>query len=75
MLEAVATIVTPDTLLRWHRQLVAAKWTTRSRRQPGRPPVMARIRELAVRMARENASWGYTRIVGALANLGHGLSD
>jgi putative transposase len=71
VLEAVATIVTPDTLLRWHRQLVAAKWTTRSRRQPGRPPVMARIRELAVRMARENASWGYTRIVGALANLGH----
>jgi transposase InsO family protein len=70
-LEAVATIVTPDTLLRWHRRLVAAKWTTRPHRHPGRPPVMARIKELAIRMAKDNPSWGYTRIVGALANLGH----
>lgn len=70
-LDAVATIVTPDTLLRWHRRLVAAKWTTQQRRQPGRPPVMARIKELVIRMAKENPTWGYTRIVGALANVGH----
>lgn len=70
VLEAVASIVTPDTLLRWHRRLVAAKWTTR-RRCPGRPPVMAIIRRLAVQMAKDNPGWGYTRIVGALANLGH----
>jgi transposase InsO family protein len=72
VLDAVATIVTPDTLLRWHRRLVAAKWTYRSKaaRRPGRPPVMARIRALTIRMAREN-KWGYTRIVGALQELGH----
>src|SRR5262249_18681736 len=74
VLEAMATIVTSDTLLRWHRQLVAAKWTTRPRRQPGRPPVMARIKELAIRMAKENPTWGYTRIVGALANVGHDVA-
>ena len=73
-LEAVATIVTPETLLRWHHRLIAAKWTTQQQRQPGRPPVMARIRELAIRMAKENPSWGYTRIVGALANIGHDVA-
>src|SRR5262249_26249526 len=52
----------------------AAKWTTRPRRQPGRPPVIARIEELAIRMAKENPTWGYTRIVGALANLGHDVA-
>ena len=66
----VATIVTPDTILRWHRQLIARKWTYPKRR-PGRPGVLAEIRRLAVRMATENPSWGYTRIQGALKNLGH----
>jgi putative transposase len=70
-LEALATIVTPDTLLRWHRQLVAAKWTRSRAGRVGRPPVMATIRDLTLRMARENSGWGYTRIVGALANVGH----
>src|SRR5262249_47004230 len=74
VLEAMATIVTPDTLLRWHHRLIAAKWTTRPRRHAGRPPVMARIKELAIRMAKENPTWGYTRIVGALANLGHDVA-
>jgi transposase InsO family protein len=74
VLDAVATIVTPETLLRWHHRLVAAKWTTRPRRHPGRPPVMARIKRLAIRMAKENPTWGYTRIVGALANLGHDVA-
>jgi putative transposase len=65
------TIVSPDTLLRWHRRLVAQKWTFTERRGPGRPGIMRHISELIVRMAQENPSWGYTRIQGALANLKH----
>jgi len=63
-------IVSPDTLLRWHRQLIAMKWTF-VRRGPGRRRVMRAIEELVVRMASENRRWGYTRIQGALSNLGH----
>jgi transposase InsO family protein len=70
LLVQVATIVTPDTILRWHRQLIARKWTYRKGR-PGRPCVLAEVRRLVVRMATENPSWGYTRIQGALKNLGH----
>ncbi len=62
-------IVTPDTLLRWHRELVARKWTYLERRRPGRPRTKADIQELIVRMAMENPRWGYTRIQGALSNL------
>ena len=62
-LRQVATIVTPDTLLRWHRQLVARKWTC-GRRSPRRG-VLAEIRRLVVRMAEENPTWGYTGIQGA----------
>src|SRR5262249_39485673 len=69
-LRDVATIVTPDTLLRWHRQLVARKWTYATRRTR-RGGVLAEIRHLVVRMASENPTWGYTRIQGALKNLGH----
>jgi putative transposase len=69
-LRDVATLVRPDTLLRWHRQLVARKWTFPKRRG-GRFGVLAEIRELVVRMAEENPTWGYTRIQGALKNLGH----
>jgi hypothetical protein len=72
MLSEVATIVTPDTILRWHRRLIAKKWDhSAKRRDPGRPPVMKEIADLTVRIAREAPSWGYTRIQGALANLGH----
>jgi len=67
----LAGIVTPDTILAWHRKLVAAKWDQRSRRGPGRPGVMKEIERLDVRFAGENPSWGYRRIEGALANLGH----
>jgi hypothetical protein len=70
ILAEVATIVTPDTILRWHRQLIARKWTYPKRR-PGRPNVLLEIRRLVVRMATENPSWGYTRLQGALKNLGH----
>jgi putative transposase len=65
------TIVSPDTLLRWHRRLVAEKWNYADRRGVGRPEIMRHISELIVRMAQENAGWGYTRIQGALANLSH----
>jgi transposase InsO family protein len=73
VLRQVATIVTPDTILRWHRQLIARKWTFTSKR-PGRPGIMQEISSLILRMARENPGWGYTRIQGALKNLGHGVA-
>jgi hypothetical protein len=75
-LATVATLVTPDTLLRWHRRLVAQKWNYSARRhKPGRPPVAEEIRHVVVRLATEKPTWGYDRIQGALANLGHDLSD
>jgi transposase InsO family protein len=68
-LRQIATIVPPDTLLRWHRQLIARKWTYA--RSCGRRSVVCEIRQLVVRMATENPTWGYTRIQGALENVGH----
>ena len=65
------TVVSPDTLMRWHRRLVAEKWNFAHRRGPGRPGIMREISALIVRMAQENPKWGYTRIQGALANLRH----
>ena len=65
------TIVSPDTLLRWHRRLVAQKWNFAERRRAGRPGIMRHISQLIVRMAEDNPGWGYTRIQGALANLSH----
>jgi hypothetical protein len=62
-------IVTPQTLLRWRRELVRRKWTQRQR-PPGRPPVERRVRELVLRLARENPRWGYPRIAGELLKLG-----
>ena len=62
-------LVSPATLLRWHWQLVAQKWTFVERRQPGRPRTKIDIEQLVIRMATENPSWGYTRIHGALRNL------
>src|SRR5579859_1038137 len=62
-------IVTPATLLRWHRELVAKKWTFLERRRPGRPRTKFDMEQLIVRMATDNPSWGYTRIQGALTNL------
>jgi hypothetical protein len=76
MLEKIATIVTPDTILRWHRELVAEHWDYSKRRKTcGRPPVSEEIVDLVLRLARENPIWGYDRIQGALANLGHRVSN
>ncbi len=69
-LRQMATIATPDPILRWHRQLIARKWTY-ARGRSSRRGVLAEIRRLVVRMAEENLRWGYTRIRGALKNLGH----
>jgi transposase InsO family protein len=74
LLREFASVVTPDTLLAWHRTLIAAQYDGSTRRGPGRPPIMNEIRALIVRMATENRSWGYTRIQGALANLHHEVS-
>jgi transposase InsO family protein len=71
VLNELETVVTPDTLMRWYPNLIARKWNYIHRRGPGRPRIMSTIVDLIVRMALENRSWGYTRIQGALANLGH----
>jgi putative transposase len=64
-------IVTPDTVLRWHRDIVRRRWAARSRRKrPGRPATRRNIRVLVLRLARENPEWGYRRIHGELAGLG-----
>ena len=74
-LEEVGTLFTPDTILRWHRKLVAEKWNYSKRRKqkPGRPPLSEQVRELVLRFARENPSWGYDRIAGAVHNVGHSI--
>ena len=79
-LAEVITIVKPDTLLKWHRQLVARKWNYSSQQgnegnKVGRPPVTLEVKKLVVQFAEENPGWGYDRISGALANLGHTVSD
>jgi hypothetical protein len=66
-------LVTPETVLRWHRDLVRRKWTVRGRRRAGRPPTDATLAALVARLARENPRWGYARIHGELTKLGHTL--
>lgn len=70
LLAQVSTVVTPDTILRWHRELVVRKWTYRGA-HPSRLGLQAHLRGLVVRVATENPTWGYTRIQGALKDLGH----
>jgi putative transposase len=70
-LAAMRLIVTPGTILRWHRDIVRRRWARLSRRgRSGRPPVRRRVRSVVLRLARENESWGYRRIHGELAGLG-----
>ena len=66
----IGMLVTPATILRWHRQLVARRWTTQPTR-PGRPAIPAGLRALVIRLATENPTWGYRRIHGELAGLGY----
>jgi transposase len=63
-------LVTPATLLAWHRKLAAAKYDTSNRRKPGRPPMVPGIARLVIRLAKENPLWGYRRIQGELTKLG-----
>ena len=77
VLEEIGCLFTPDTILRWHRALVAQKWdySDQRKKKPGRPPTSEEIAQRVLQMARENPRWGYDRIQGALANLGHDISD
>jgi transposase InsO family protein len=73
VLVELGTIVTPETLLAWHRRLIAQKYDGSKKRSRGRPRTATEIETLVVRMANENRTWGYRRIQGALANLGHAI--
>ena len=74
VLTQVAGIVTADTILRWYRTLIARKYDGSARRRRGRPMTPREVAALVVRMAVENPRWGYTRIRGALSNLGHNIA-
>jgi len=74
-LTRVASIVSPDTLMRWHRRLIAAKWTCPPKRRAGRPGLMREVKALILRMATDNPAWGYCRIQGELNALGHRVAS
>ena len=74
LLEQIATLATANTLLAWHRKLIAQKYEGSSKRGPGRPRTAGEIEALVVRLAEENRDWGYRRIQGALSHLGHELA-
>lgn len=76
LLAEISTVFSPNTILRWHRELVAKKWDhSHKRSRVGRPPISDDVKALVLRIARENPTWGYDRIAGALANLAHSVSD
>src|SRR3954449_7362144 len=74
LLTEVASLVTPETLLAWHRKLIAQKYDGSRQRGPGRPRTAQEIEALVVRLAEENRDWGYRRLQGALSHLGHDLA-
>jgi putative transposase len=71
VLRDVTSLLTPDTILRWYRQLIAAKYDGTAERGAGRPRTAVPVQDLVVKFATENPGWGYTRLRGALGNLGH----
>lgn len=71
VLSEICSIVTPDTIMRWHRRLIASKYDGSKARKPGRPRVMQEVRQLILRFATENRTWGYERIEGELRKIGH----
>jgi putative transposase len=73
-LRELGPIVTPDTILRWYRELIAKKYDGSEQRRLGRPRTPDDLRDLVTRMAQENPGWGYTRIRDALGNLGYELA-
>ena len=73
-LRELVTLVTPETIMRWHRELIARKYDGSAKRRPGRPPIGDDVRSLVLRMATDNEAWGYTRIVGELRKIGHVIS-
>jgi transposase InsO family protein len=76
LLAEVSTVFSPETILRWHRELVARKWDhSEKRKSPGRPPISDDVKQLVLQFSRENPTWGYDRIAGALANLHYSISD
>jgi hypothetical protein len=76
LLSDVACVAKPETILGWYRRLIARRFDgSKHRSYPGRPRIEPEIEALIVRMAHENGGWGYDRIAGALANLGHHVSD
>ena len=74
LLSDVANIATPDTLLRWHRRLIAEKYDGTAKRTSGRPRTSSELEDLVVSLAQENRDWGYRRILSAMSNLGHSLA-
>lgn len=74
-LHEITTIFTPDTILRWHRELVEKKFDSSEKRNPGRPRIRQIIVDVIVRFATENPTWGYDRIQGALKNIGYPIAD
>ena len=74
VLDEITDLVTPDTLLAWHRKLIAKKYDGTAKRGPGRPRTASEVEDLVVRLAQDNRDWGYRRILGAVSNLGHNLA-
>lgn len=74
VLGEITELVTPDTLLAWHRKLIAKKYDGTAKRGPGRPSTVSEVEHLVVRLAQDNREWGYRRILGAISNLGHSLA-
>jgi len=75
LLRDVCCVFSPDTILKWHRKLIAQRYDgSKHRREPGRPPISRTVEDLIVHIASENPSWGYLRIEGQMKHLGHNVS-